>query len=531
MRVFLLNEINKYDSVGINLLSAILKQHGNQSRVFLIPDLIENTTISMPWLKIFKYAYYISDDAYIDFLLSFKPDVIAFSVVTSYWKRASRLAKIVKKKDPSVFTIAGGPHPTLSLYKDMFDEGGFDYICRGDGEIALPELIEALSHRNYDPQVPGVYYFRNNQIRGEGLGKVVHDLDALPFQDKSDVFRDYPFLQKTYNINTQRSCQYSCSYCGSPEYRKVYAAINERVFRRRSVDNVIKELLEAKRRYPKMRRVGFFDDTFTTGEQWIRDFAKAYKKYIGLPYFMCTNPCLLQDEELISQLKSSGLIYVEIGIQAVDEDYRLNKVKRPDKDYHIFRTAQLLRKYNIYIQANHIFGLDLRDFSDDDFLKKTVEYYIRLNPNRTHCFELEYLPGSEEAKRALAENRITEEQYTKILRGEVSVSYNFGGSLDKGKKKFVPYLVLLELMPFIPRSWAVSILHSKSLFRIVKLIPFNYIILARLLNTLKDKRDVEGSPHYGKYIDGAKYIFYIKKHLRSYDNKKNEKENSPVFCQ
>ena len=45
MRTFLLNEINKYDSYGINLLSAILKKEGHESRVFLVPDLIENTTI------------------------------------------------------------------------------------------------------------------------------------------------------------------------------------------------------------------------------------------------------------------------------------------------------------------------------------------------------------------------------------------------------------------------------------------------------------------------------------------------------
>ena len=45
MRTFLLNEINKYDSYGINLLSAILKKEGHESRVFLVPDLIENTSV------------------------------------------------------------------------------------------------------------------------------------------------------------------------------------------------------------------------------------------------------------------------------------------------------------------------------------------------------------------------------------------------------------------------------------------------------------------------------------------------------
>lgn len=515
MKVFLLNEINKYDSVGINLLSAVLKERGHQARVFLVPDLITNTTISLKWLKIAKFMFHISDEDYIDFLLSLKPDMIGFSVVTSYWTRASRLAKIVKRKNVGVITVAGGPHTTVSLDAGMFEEGGFDYICKGDGEIALPELADAIGRGNLDPQISGIYYKRNGKMVGEGLGEVVYDLDRLPFQDKSDVYEDYPYLRKLYCINTQRSCQYSCTYCGSPNYRKQYASAGERIFRRRSVGSVIKELSDAKMKYPTLEKVGFFDDTFTTGDEWIREFAGEYKKHVGLPYFMCTNPCLLQDESLVASLKESGLTYVEIGVQAIDEKFRMREIKRPDTDAHIFASGRLLRKYNIYFQANHIFGLDERDYHDEDFLRKTVEYYLELKANRVHCFELEYLPGSAEMEKALQSKKISREDYQNILKGNSSVSYNFGGSIDgKRKKKFVAYLVLLEMTPFLPAAWIRHILYSKVLFRVLKLIPHDYIILARILNTLKDRRDLEGVPHYGKYISGARYILRIKRALR-----------------
>ena len=92
MRTFLLNEINKYDSYGINLLSAILKKEGHESRVFLVPDLIENTTITLNWLKNFKPAFHVSDEDYVDYILSFNPQVVGFSIVTTYWNRSSKLA-------------------------------------------------------------------------------------------------------------------------------------------------------------------------------------------------------------------------------------------------------------------------------------------------------------------------------------------------------------------------------------------------------------------------------------------------------
>ena len=430
MRTFLLNEINKYDSYGINLLSAILKKEGHESRVFLVPDLIENTTITLNWLKNFKPAFHVSDEDYVDYILSFNPQVVGFSIVTTYWNRSSKLAQIFKRKNPEVITVAGGPHTTVSLHREMLEETGFDYIVKGDGEIALPKLVDALESKNYEPNIPGVYYLRDGEMCGTGMGELI-ELDTMPFQDKSDVFRDYPYMQRLYVVNSQRSCQFSCTFCGSPKYRDAYYEVDETIFRRRSVDNLIRELYNAKKTIPKMQTVGFFDDTFTSGKQWIRDFAKEYKKYIGFPYFMCTNPCLLQDEDLVYQLKESGLTYVEIGVQAIDEAFRIEKVKRPDSDKHIFKTAKMLRKHEIYFQANHIFGLDLKDFHDEKFLKETMNYYMKLDPNRTHCFELEFLPGCEETDRALNDNRISQEQYDNIHQGDSSASYNFGGSLDE----------------------------------------------------------------------------------------------------
>ena len=473
----------------------------------------------MNWLKAFKPAFYVSDEDYVDYVLSFNPQVVGFSIVTSYWNRSSKLAQIFKRKNPEVITVAGGPHTTVSLHREMLEETGFDYIVKGDGEIALPKLVDALESKNYEPNISGVYYLRDGEMRGTGMGELI-ELDSMPFQDKSDVFRDYPYMQRLYVVNSQRSCQFSCTYCGSPSYRDAYYEEDETIFRRRSVDNLIRELHDAKKMNPKMQSVGFFDDTFTSGKQWIRDFAREYKKHINLPYFMCTNPCLLQNEELVHMLKESGLTFIEIGVQAIDEDFRIKKVKRPDSDKHIFKTAELYRKHEIYFQANHIFGLDQKDFYDREFLNKTIEYYMKLKPNRTHCFELEFLPGCEETDKALNEDRISKEQYDKIHQGDSSASYNFGGSLDeiediKNKNKiFTPYIVLLEMMPFLPYSLIQKALDSKLVFKLVRMIPHNYIILARLMNTLKDSRDIEGSPHYRKYWDGALRVISIKKHLR-----------------
>lgn len=511
MRVFFLNEINKYDSIGIQILSSVLKLQGHQTRVFLVPDLISNTTISLEFLKLARAFFSVDDEKYVDYLLLQNPGVIAFSAVTSYFQRCARFARIIKKKRPDVITIIGGPH-IITTTKYLHEAPEFDYFCRGEGEKVLPQLIDELARKNYDPTLRGIYYIRNGRLIGNGMAEIIEQLDTIPFQDKEDVYRDYPYLSRLYTVNSLRTCPYSCTYCGSPLYRNEYGKQGVRVLRRRSVDNLMKELIEAKKKYGLMRKVGFTDDTFTLGKEWISDLCKEYKKHIRYPFYMCTNPILFTDPDMIQKLGEAGLTYTEIGVQTLDEEYRIKVIKRPDKDWHIFASANAMRKNNIYFQVNHIFGLDRRDYVDHNFLKKTVEYYLRVKPNRCHCFELEFLPGAKVAEIAIEEGILQKEDYEQILRGLSPASYNFGGSI-KTVKIFKPYIVLLELMPFVPEFFIRWCLKSKFLFSLIKLIPMKYIVLARILNTIKDRRDIEGMPHYRKYLEGMLRVLSIKRDL------------------
>ena len=76
-------------------------------------------------------------------------------------------------------------------------------------------------------------------------------------------------------------------------------------------------------------------------------------------------------------------------------------------------------------------------------------------------------------------------------------------------------------MPFLPYSLIQKAIDNKLVFKLIRMIPHNYIILARFMNTLKDSRDIEGSPHYRKYWDGALRVISIKKHLRLLRNGKS----------
>ena len=71
----------------------------------------------------------------------------------------------------------------------------------------------------------------------------------------------YPLVIGTeYPIMTQRGCPFSCSFCVESVYQDMFGKKNS--LRRRSVDVVIQELVEAKRKF-RIRQVMFWDDVFT----------------------------------------------------------------------------------------------------------------------------------------------------------------------------------------------------------------------------------------------------------------------------
>src|SRR5437867_3868756 len=98
--------------LGITGIAAVLRQGGHDVSVF---DIRGNGTRT------------------IDRLIEWKPDAVAFSVISgshqSYYAFAERL-----KQRLDVPTIWGGPHPTF--FPEMIELPFADAVCLGEGEEA-----------------------------------------------------------------------------------------------------------------------------------------------------------------------------------------------------------------------------------------------------------------------------------------------------------------------------------------------------------------------------------------------------------
>ncbi|MFA5864837.1 MAG: cobalamin-dependent protein [Phycisphaerae bacterium] len=201
----------------------------------------------------------------------YQPAVVGISCKSQTFASARAVARIVKEIDPRIITIAGGPHPSM-VGGEILAYPEFDVAVRGEGEAAIIQLLNAIQTEKSFEGIPGVIFRNNNQIRDNGPGAFIEDLNSLPFphQFAPQVLHDYKlYPPSAFNhIFATRGCSYNCFFCGS---RNVWG----RKVRFRFPENVVREIQGLMQK--GLTSVYFDDDTFGINTQSIRELCQAIK--------------------------------------------------------------------------------------------------------------------------------------------------------------------------------------------------------------------------------------------------------------
>ncbi len=322
-----------YESFGPLVLSAVLKRRGHDC------DL--------------KVLAADRRSGVLEAIDSFRPQVLAFSISSFGYRWAVDLAREVKERS-DVLTVVGGPHPTY--FPEVVREAGIDLGCRGEGELALADLADAVDAGRDPREIPNLTYVGEaGEVVQNPLRPLIEDLDQLPFADRSLLFR-HPALGKlSYKrFMVGRGCPYGCTYCFNRAAQKMYRGLG-RYVRHRSPDNVIAEIEEVRRRWG-LATVGFIDDTFTTDKRWLLAFLDRYRAEIGVP-FTCLTRVNEVDEEVAGALAAAGCHYVSFGLEVGNERIRTEVLKRRMSDAEIRAKAALLHRAGIPFLTFNMFGV------------------------------------------------------------------------------------------------------------------------------------------------------------------------------
>ncbi len=378
--------------LGVRSMSSILKQKGHEVSITYFRDMAalnDTEGIEDPEGYHNPPGSVHSRDirALLDHIRALQPSLLGFSFMSNFHGLVCVLTEHVRREFPRLPIIWGGSDPTIN--PDLAVKHA-DYVCQGEGEEAIVDLVEALAAGTTIQSIPNIWVKTPEGFIQNPPRHTQKDLDVYPFTDfeqsgkwylhagkaEQGVYPPSSHLHTNYPTLTSRGCPYSCSFCCNSNYRDLYGSAN--YVRRHSVDYVIREMKYRKKTFPNLGFIEFHDDVFTFKSSWLQEFSKRFGEEIGIPFFAYTHPTMCRNEDL-EALHRAGWTVTVMGVQSGSEEI-LKMYDRRTARQRIIDTVHLLRRIGVQLVIDLIGNNPLET---EDNMRETFEMLLEFPDDYT----------------------------------------------------------------------------------------------------------------------------------------------------
>lgn len=351
MKIVLISPYPDIQSFGIRVLSASLKKEGHQVELIFLP-------------RCFVERY---EDKILDELaeIASGAGLIGISLMTNFFDNVVQVTNRLKKLNIPI--LWGGIHATIRPEECL---NYADIVCIGEGEETIMELARRMKNNQDYHNLQSLWFKYKGRIVANKIRPLKQDLDNIPFPDYEykdhyildgkDIYQMREDLLLKYSYGTYltmptRGCPFGCSYCCNNTLNRIYG---RHLVRKRSVANIINELMQVKGKLPVINRIVFDDDAFFNyGAQEIEEFSQSYKENIGLPLTVNGISPLNFSAEKLSYLVKAGLTALRMGIQSGSQrtkelygrNYSNEEVEKSIKVINVFKDKIPLPYYDIIL--------------------------------------------------------------------------------------------------------------------------------------------------------------------------------------
>jgi len=335
MRVLLINPyypISETPSppLGLAYLGAALEQAGIQ-------------------VKILDYVVYPYRQPALESILhEFKPHVAGATAVTMTFDHARQVLSDIKRIEPEILTVMGGPHVTFCAQETLSAFAELDAVVIGEGEETMVELVKAVENARSLDTVSGTACRAGSKIVTTPKRRWIKNLDALPLPARHLLpLGRYRALGMPISMTTSRGCPYKCIFCVG---RKMVGA---RV-RYHGADRVASELQYLAKL--KFHQINIADDLFTANRNHC---VAVCEEILGRNLKISWTAFARVDavsENLLSKMKAAGCTAVSFGIESANPGI-LRTIKKGITVDQIKNAVRLCRRVGISSHASFILGL------------------------------------------------------------------------------------------------------------------------------------------------------------------------------
>lgn len=320
---------------------------------------------------------------------SFRPDLIALSVMTSTFDTALELLRGVHY---NAKVVVGGVHPTIAI-DDCMAQKEVDIACIGEGEDALLELCNRMEVGEDYFDIPSLCFrMPDGAVKKNKLGPLV-DIARLPCPDwglfdRRHLFR--PFNGEIYVgsfYSQSRGCPMQCTYCIDPTVAKMVGG-SKTYFRMQPPEVTLSHLAELKEKFGATW-YKFTDDTFLLPSiEHLKALRDGYID-LGIQFACSVMPNTITDEK-VKLAKEMGCVAMSVGVESGNQDIR-KMIRRNYRDESLIKNLKIITDNGIRLSTFNIIGFP-GETRENVF--ETIELNRRIGTDSCNVYILFPYPGT-----------------------------------------------------------------------------------------------------------------------------------------
>jgi len=308
-----------------------------------------------------------------------------------------------------------------------------DFLVIGEPEITVKELVSALNRKKSLNSIRGIYYKKGKKVIKNKPREPIKNLDDLPFPERSLMnIKQYvnPVLkQSQYTmIISSRGCPYRCTYC--------YMGVYGHFWRARSAENVVKELIEIRRKY-NIKEIVFRDDMFSFDKKRVIEICEGILKNKLDISWSCQTRADNLNEEIIKKMRDSGCYNISLGIESGSQKI-LDNLRKGISLEQIKKVIALCKKYGIRIRGYFIIGCPHETIKT---IEETFKFAKELDLDYFMLSIMTPYPDTPLYEEALNKKIIKERSWDEALRcaGQINTEFTFDQLLELKRKLYFRY--------------------------------------------------------------------------------------------
>jgi len=364
------------------------------------------------------------------------PDTIGFSILTTEQIPYTLALAKKLKQDLNPKIIIGGA--TVRLFPEKFLRYDFiDFIIKGDGEIALKEIVEEKNIEN----TKNILYKKDDKIMNNKEENI--DINNTPLPDFSDFdLDDYFCPKRVLTTLTSRGCYWKrCSFCAD------YDALCMQ-YRPKDINKLIEELKLLKEKYKT--DYFYFADEMISPLMFRKISDALIKEDLNIKYYTQARPKDFP-QELLKKMKDAGCTSIMWGVESASQRI-LNLINKGTNIEEIQNILEQSHQAGIK-NAVYAFGGFPTETEEEynqtmDWLKKNKEY---IDLQFTGLFRLTENSRIEKDTQSfkITSKKASNDEFDPTYEYEVKEGISQQRSLELFNKNYTFLLSLNKFSPFL----------------------------------------------------------------------------------